>query len=61
MSLLRNFGRHGVCAGLKILRMWFESTRFHQKMVKSVLLRRYNERFEPQRAARAHWSVTTDV
>ena len=24
-----SFGRHGVCAGLKILRTWFDSTRFH--------------------------------
>ena len=27
-----NFRRLGVCAGLKILRTWFESTRFHKKI-----------------------------
>ena len=27
-----NFGRLGVCAGLKILRTWFDSTRFHKKI-----------------------------
>ena len=33
LSLRRgNFGRLGVCAGLKILRTWFDSTRFHSKM-----------------------------
>ena len=33
LSLRRgNFGRLDVCAGLKILRMWFDSTRFHSKM-----------------------------
>ena len=33
LSLRRgNFGRLGVCAGLKILRTWFDSTRFHNIM-----------------------------
>ena len=30
LLLTWNLGRHGVCAGLKILRTWFESMRFHQ-------------------------------
>ena len=28
----RTFGRHGVCAGLKILRTWFDSTSVHNTM-----------------------------
>ena len=29
LPLKRKLGRHGVCVGLKILLMWFESTSFH--------------------------------
>lgn len=29
---VRSFGRLGVCAGLKILRTWFDSTRLHFKI-----------------------------
>ena len=36
-----NFGRLGVCAGLKILRTWFDSTRFHSY---SGVLQRQRER-----------------
>ena len=39
-----NLGRHGVCAGLKILRTWFESMRFH-KLPEDSFAKIYHSRY----------------
>ena len=38
----RSFGRLGVCAGLKILRTWFDSTRLHYMVAVVQLVERRN-------------------
>ena len=37
-----SFGRLGVCAGLKILRTWFDSTRLHYMVTVVQLVERRN-------------------
>ena len=58
----RSFGRLGVCAGLKILRTWFDSTRLHY-MVAIVQLGRTPDcgsgghGFEPRSSPQNNGSV----
>ena len=54
-----NFGRHGVCDGLKIRRTWFDSTRFHNEEINALVAQQLARLSYTQRVAGASPAEST--